>query len=140
MNIGERIKALRIEKNLTQAELAEKLHTTKQNIFKYETSIVSNIPLHRIEQLANVLNCSPAYLMGWEEKVANNLETTTKAEKDLLNKYRKLNTIGKAKADEYIGDLSEQPKYTAESGNVSADIAQELSQELHTAPHTTSTK
>lgn len=50
MTIGERIKTLRTEKGMTQTELAELLQTTKQNIFKYENGIVTNIPSDKIEK------------------------------------------------------------------------------------------
>lgn len=47
MDIGERIKARREAANMTQTELAEKLHTTKQTIHKYENNIVLSIPVIR---------------------------------------------------------------------------------------------
>ena len=68
MSVGSRIKEAREAKGLTQAELGHAVRTTKQTIFKYENGIVTNIPLDRLEQLANVLSVSAAYLMGWEPK------------------------------------------------------------------------
>lgn len=68
MTIGEKIRYLRSKNNLSQDALAKALHTTKQAIYKYENGIVTNIPLDKINVLANVLNTTPAYLMGWEEK------------------------------------------------------------------------
>lgn len=45
------------------------------------------------------------------------------------NKYNSLNILGKQKADEYINDLSENPKYTnADIKTISDDIAEELKQ------------
>lgn len=67
MTIGEKIKQLRESKQITQTELASVLKTTKQNIYKYETGIISNIPSDKIEIIANYFQVSPAYLMGWEE-------------------------------------------------------------------------
>ena len=43
MTIGERIKQLREEKSITQTELAVIAKTTKQNIYKYENGIITNI-------------------------------------------------------------------------------------------------
>lgn len=68
MMLGEKIRDLRKAAGLTQSELAKRLNTTKQTIGKYEQGIVSNIPLSRIVELANALNTSPAYLMGWTEE------------------------------------------------------------------------
>lgn len=67
MTIGERIKTLRTEKGMTQTELAELLQTTKQNIFKYENGIVTNIPSDKIEKMAEIFGIEPATLMGWAE-------------------------------------------------------------------------
>ena len=66
MTKGERIKLLREKANTTQEELAKLLKTTKQTIYKYEQSIVTNIPSDRVERIAEVLNSTPAYIMGWE--------------------------------------------------------------------------
>ena len=66
MTLGEKIAQLRKAKGMTQQELAEKLNTTKQTIGKYEKGIVSNLPLNRIKELAEALDCEPGYLTGWE--------------------------------------------------------------------------
>lgn len=66
MTKGERIKLLREKANMTQEELAKLLNTTKQTIYKYEQSVVTNIPSDRVERIAEVLNTTPAYIMGWE--------------------------------------------------------------------------
>lgn len=67
MSIGYRIKSAREAKKMTQEELGSACGTSKQSIFKYETGIVTNIPIDRIERIADILDISPAYLMGWEE-------------------------------------------------------------------------
>lgn len=71
MTIGERIKALRLKNNLTQAELAEKLDVTKQAVFKYENGIVTNIPSDKIEQMSQIFGVTPADLMGWTQSARN---------------------------------------------------------------------
>lgn len=71
MNIGEKIKLLRCQLGLTQEELALSAQTTKQTIHKYETGIISNIPASKIKAIADKLNTTPAYLMGWEENNAS---------------------------------------------------------------------
>ena len=40
MTLGERIRSLRKARGMTQQELADKLHTTKQTIGKYEQGII----------------------------------------------------------------------------------------------------
>ena len=68
MTVGERIKSLRESKKITQSELANIAGTTKQNIYKYETGIITNIPSDKVELIAKYFHVSPAYIMGWEEK------------------------------------------------------------------------
>lgn len=64
---GERIKKLRELRGLTQVELAEKIDVTKQNLYKYENDVITNIPSDKIELIAEALNTTPAYIMGWSE-------------------------------------------------------------------------
>ena len=62
MTIGERIREARTAKGLTQEQLAEQVHVTKQAVYKYETGIVTNIP-----ELCDRLNhLAPGYLAGWQ--------------------------------------------------------------------------
>lgn len=67
MSISTNIKNARIAAGLTQSELANRIGMKQQTIQKYENGIIANIPSDKIEKIAKVLNCSPAYLMGWEE-------------------------------------------------------------------------
>ena len=85
MSIGKRIKYRRKQLGLTQDELADRLKTTKQTIYKYEKEIVTNLPSDRIEQLANALDCSPGYLMGWEIDI--DIEKLNKDNKKKLEDY-----------------------------------------------------
>jgi len=64
---GEEVRDLRKSKGLTLKDVAKALHTTEQTINKYELEIVRNIPLEKIEKLANLYGVSPAYIMGWDE-------------------------------------------------------------------------
>ena len=68
MTIGDRMKARRLKLKLTQEDVAFVVKVTKQTIQKYENNIITNIPSDKIELLAKALNCSPAYLMGWEDE------------------------------------------------------------------------
>lgn len=68
MSVGNRINELRLKKGMTQSELGACCGTTKQTIYKYETGVVTNIPLEKIEQMAGALGVSPSYLMGWAKE------------------------------------------------------------------------
>ena len=71
MKIGERIKNRRIELNITQDELARRLgYSDKSSISRMENS--SKLTLNKVQLLADALDVSPSYLMGWEEE--NNID------------------------------------------------------------------
>lgn len=71
MDMSERIKTRRIFMGFTQEELGEKLGLQKSAIAKYENGRVENIKRSIIANMAKVLDCSPAYLMGWDEAEEN---------------------------------------------------------------------
>ena len=75
MTIGERIKYLRTQSGMSQVELAEKLNTTPQAVYKYEKEIVTNIPMDKIELLGNVFNVPPSYIMGWRGGIGDRIKT-----------------------------------------------------------------
>lgn len=54
-------------RNITQAELAEKMRTTKQTIQRYETNQV-NIRMDKMIEMSEILNVSLAYLLGMSSK------------------------------------------------------------------------
>ena len=63
--IGKRIRNIRKRKGISQADLARAVGITAQLLYKYEMDIIVNIPSNIIENIANVLDIDPAYLMGW---------------------------------------------------------------------------
>lgn len=66
MAVAERIKQRRMELSISQTDLAEEVGITKQQMYKYENGIITNIPSDKIEAIATALKTSPAYLMGWD--------------------------------------------------------------------------
>lgn len=67
MEMADRIKQRRLAMGYTQEELAEKLGLQKSAIAKYENGRVENIKRSVISNMATVLECSPTYIMGWDE-------------------------------------------------------------------------
>lgn len=66
VTIGEKIKEARERKGLTQEQLGKMCGTTKQTIFKYENGIIKNIPLDKLEKIAESLSVNPIIIMGWK--------------------------------------------------------------------------
>lgn len=93
MEIGEKIKNLREKYGMTQTELAEKIHTTKQTIYKYETGIITNIPSDKIELIASIFDCSPSYIMGWNDSVSVSSFTLSDIERQIIIEYRRADYI-----------------------------------------------
>ena len=117
MNIGNRIKSAREKRGLTQEELGAKCGTTKQTIFKYETGVVTNIPTTRIQQIADVLQVSPAYLMGWEsEDSALNIPNIFKIE------TKKFPLLGNIACGEPVFASEEMGLYIEAGANIHADF------------------
>ncbi len=107
MTLGDRIRGAREALQMTQEELGALCGTTKQTIFKYETGVVTNIPLDRLEQLAERLGVSPAYLTGWEggaPALPEKLEA-------LSEPFGRLDDDGQDKVIGYAADLVSSGKY-----------------------------
>lgn len=71
MKIGERIKQRRTFLGMSVDELAEKLHKNRATVYRYESSEIEKLPTTVLEPLAEALNTTPGYLMGWEEAKPN---------------------------------------------------------------------
>ena len=111
--MAERIKEKRIELGLTQEELGEKLGLQKSAIAKYENGRVENIKRSVIAEMARLFNCSPAYLMGWDEpasqkddiEITEDIRRIARAHKQMSDKDRqRLMTIVTTSFDEYFSD------------------------------------
>lgn len=68
MKMGDRIKFLREERNMTQDELGSIIGVQKSAIRKYEKGEVENIKRSSIKKMADAFGVSPCYLMGWDEE------------------------------------------------------------------------
>lgn len=65
MTVGERIKKRRKQLKLSADQLAEIVGKDRATIYRYEGDDIQNMPISVITPLAEALNVSPAYLMGW---------------------------------------------------------------------------
>lgn len=72
MTIGQRIKQRRKELKISADELAAKIGKNRATIFRYENGDIENLPLDILEPIAEALETTPQYLMGWEKVQKNN--------------------------------------------------------------------
>lgn len=127
MTLGERIKLERKKKGITQKQLAEKINKGFSTVQKYEIDVITP-PLDMIQKIADALGVKAVDILFDKDKATLYKQQNTEAiniafyefekytdkriEEDMIKKYRKLNSTGKQKANDYITDLSEQEKYT----------------------------
>lgn len=67
--IGQRIKLLRKRRKLNQAELARRMGKSLRTLQKYETGEIE-VSIAVVNQLAELLDCTPTYLLGYESQAA----------------------------------------------------------------------
>lgn len=94
--IGERIRNRRIELDMSQAELGEKLGYTSRSAITNIEKGRNQLRQSKIKKIADALDTTPAYLMGWTENTSDTEEELA-AEEDfeLLQKYNKLSDKNK---------------------------------------------
>ena len=72
MTVGARIKNVREQRGLSQETLAKLMgYKDRSSISKIEKETDENIYMDVIQKFADVLNCSPLYLMGWDNEEEN---------------------------------------------------------------------
>lgn len=63
MDTGEKIKALRLQRNMTLEELGKRVGVGKSTVRKWETGAIANMGRDKIEKLSEVFGVSPTYLI-----------------------------------------------------------------------------
>lgn len=116
MTIGEKIKKLRLDNNMTLEELGGKVGVSKQSLFKYENGIVTNIPLDRIEKLGKVLGVDPSELVGWSNVKEVKLDIQP----------RKIPILGKIAAGTPILAVENHEDYFDTSEFINAEFALQI--------------
>ena len=69
MDISKKLKNRRKELGLTMLEIAQKVGVSEATVSRWESGDIANMRRDKIASLANALNVTPAYIMGWEEKI-----------------------------------------------------------------------
>lgn len=123
--MGNRIKQLRLQANLTQEELGKVIGVNKAAIQKYESGQTMNMKRSKIAALSKYFKVDPTWLMGFDEddftpQKQENHEIDCdlidacfgKDAYKLVQTFLKLNDVGQAKAIEYLSDLADNAKYT----------------------------
>lgn len=93
---NERIRSKRQEKGITLAQIADKLGVTEATVQRYESGNIKSVPYEYMCAYGEILGCSPAYLMGWEEASPSTIaahkdgDNFTPEELQKIEEYKKL--------------------------------------------------
>lgn len=130
MTIGDRVRALRISKGWTQSELAEKMgYKSKSSIAHIENG--RDIPRSMVVTLADILDTSPSYLMGWEDEAESlNGEPNPLDEQTIFDKFdnikplalKKFPMLGEIACGEPIYADEDKETYVMADSDIKADF------------------
>lgn len=98
MTIYDRIRMLRMNKGMSQDELAKRCGYEGRSMISRVESGRVDLPLSKVDLFAKALGVSPAYLAGYEDN-------QTELDCSMLN------LEGQEKVQEYISDLVDSGKY-----------------------------
>lgn len=113
MLLYERIKSRREELGLSQEELAHRIgYKDRSSIAKIESG-VNDITQSKIKAIADALNTTPSYLMGWEESPSADIPTPPPSLplQRLTQAMDQLNNEGQTKLVDYADDLVSSGRY-----------------------------
>ncbi len=108
-----RLKELREEKNLTQNDVAQAIHTSQRNIGRWENG--ENEPTSNfIIRLADFFQCSTDYLLGRADDFGNvtvlSDHPVSPKEQALLKDFRSLSEQERLQAADYVQYLTKKKK------------------------------
>lgn len=111
--VNERIKERRIILGLTLAEIADKLGVKEATVQRYESGEIKNMKHETIVELADILHCSPQYLMGWSDNIIEPKQENLQ----LVEKSKNKNVMAK-NIKYYMSLHNETRKYLSKLMNV----------------------
>lgn len=114
-DIGKRIRNRRQELNLSVEDVAKQLNKNRTTVYRYEKGDIENLPLETLKPLAEILDTTPAYLMGWEDRNNNISASDDIIEEDYLlrNNFVEYVTLFEEEifTDEEYGKILEYAKF-----------------------------
>lgn len=121
--VGERIKARRKELGMNADRLAELIGVERSTVFRYEKGDIEKLSGDVLGPICQVLNISPAYLMGWEENPAPAATSfpfgaalsAPPRLASLTVAFSQLNDEGQEKVVDYANDLIDTGRYAPRS-------------------------
>lgn len=117
MTVGERLKRRRKELGMSAEAVAEKLGCSPSTVYRYENGEINKMGIDKLKPIAEAINTSPAYLMGWED------EETLPANVSRIEPVQRIPLVGQIACGTPI--LAEQniEDYVDLPGHIRADFA-----------------
>lgn len=121
-SVGSRIKTRRLELGLTLEEVAKAIGVGKPTVQKYETGAIKNIGSAKLNELANILQTSPEYLLDFkpqaqrekfEDYIKQRYQNSTLLI-EIIDIWDFLNNEGKQEAVKRVKELTEIIRYRDE--------------------------
>lgn len=70
MTVGKRIKDRRKNLRMSVDKLATKLNKNRATIYRYQKGDIENLSINILKSLAEALDTTPQYLIGWDKKLS----------------------------------------------------------------------
>ena len=110
--MGKRIQEKRTEIGMSQEELGNQLGVLRQTIGKWENGDVLNIKRSYIQKMADIFDCDPVWLMGFEDSARVDLTYTAEDKEPVVVTVDKHPIIGESslRAKLYQAALKVRPE------------------------------
>ncbi len=104
MTTGDRMKFRRKELGLSAEKVAERLGVSPATVYRYEKGDIEKLPGDILPTLSDILQTTPAYLMGWTDDETNPVAvpesgcslSLSASELHMLQKFRALDARGQS--------------------------------------------
>lgn len=112
MSLSSKLELRRKQLNMTLLEVANKVGVTESTVQRWESGNIKTLRHERIVKLAEALDVTPSYLMGWDDEQVSSISAEfIPGEDRLLSLYRELNEEGREKLIDYADDMTRSGKY-----------------------------
>lgn len=125
MEIKDKIKSRRLELGLTLDEVAQKIGVAASTFQRYESGEIKNMRRDKVKKIADILELSPSYLMGWSEQSdatefdSSQYDNIIPLKKDYL---KKIPLVGDIACGEPILANEEYESLVVIDGSINADF------------------
>lgn len=106
VRLPERIKERRKALGMTLLQLADRAGVKEATAQRWESGNIKTIKYETIELLADILHCSPSYLMGWDDKIDPAIMSDDEVLNEVTQRLAALPAEKLQAATEYIRFLS----------------------------------